>query len=116
MTDRDIITELDRLHHRACDLRARERQLADSGENDPASDAWKIAAILASSAESEFEGALVKAWPSLASMLREAASPDPMPGLAVYDAGILSDYGGGYEMFVGGGDGLQHRRCSHRKA
>lgn len=72
MTDRDIITELDRLHRRACDLRARERQLADSGENDPASDAWKMAAILASSAESEFKGALVEAWPSISRKLREA--------------------------------------------
>ena len=68
----DLIAELDRLHHRATDMRARERQLADAGENDPASDAWKTAAILAASAESEFEIALVEAWPSLAAPLREA--------------------------------------------
>ncbi|MBB6306283.1 hypothetical protein [Xanthobacter tagetidis] len=68
----DLITELDRLHHRATDMRARERQLADAGENDPASDAWKTAAILAASAESEFESALVEAWPALAALLREA--------------------------------------------
>lgn len=72
MTDRDIINELDRLRHRATDMRAHERQLADAGENDPASDAWKIAAILASSAESEFEGALVEAWPTISRKMREA--------------------------------------------
>lgn len=72
MADISLITELDRLHHRATDMRARERQLADAGENDPASDAWKTAAILAASAESEFEIALVEAWPSLAALLREA--------------------------------------------
>ena len=70
--ENDLITELDRLHHRASDMRARERQLADAGENDPASDAWKIAAILAASAESEFEIALVEAWPAVARLLREA--------------------------------------------
>lgn len=68
----DMITELDRLHHRATDMRARERQLADAGENDPATDAWKIASILAASAESEFEIALVEAWPAVARLLREA--------------------------------------------
>jgi hypothetical protein len=69
----DLITELDRLHHRASDMRARERQLADAGEDDPASDAWKTASILAASAESEFEIALVEAWPTLVALLREAA-------------------------------------------
>ena len=73
MGSSDLITELDRLHHRASDMRARERQLADAGENDPASDAWKTAAILAASAESEFKIALVEAWPTLAALLREAA-------------------------------------------
>lgn len=68
----DLFTELDRLHHRATDMRARERQLADAGENDPASDAWKIASILAASAESEFEIALVEAWPAVARLLRKA--------------------------------------------
>jgi hypothetical protein len=68
----DLITELDRLHHRATDLRARERQLADAGENDPASDAWKTASILAASAESEFEIALVEAWPALSWQMRDA--------------------------------------------
>lgn len=72
MADISLITELDRLHHRATDMRARERQLADAGENDPASDAWKTAAILAASAESEFEIALVEAWPAVARLLREA--------------------------------------------
>ena len=46
MGSSELITELDRLHHRATDMRARERQLADAGENDPASDAWKTASIL----------------------------------------------------------------------
>lgn len=68
----DLIAELDRLHHRANDMRARERQLADAGENDPASDAWKTAAILAASAESEFEIALVEAWPAVSRQMREA--------------------------------------------
>ena len=72
MIDRDIVTELSRIHHRATDMRARERQLADAGENDPASDAWKTASILAASADSEFEIALVEAWPSLARQMREA--------------------------------------------
>lgn len=72
MADISLITELDRLHHRATDMRARERQLADAGENDPASDAWKTAAIIAASAESEFKGALVEAWPNLARRMREA--------------------------------------------
>lgn len=68
----DLIAELARLHHRATDLRAREAQLADAGENDPASDTWKTAAIVAASAECEFEAALVEAWPALARLLREA--------------------------------------------
>ena len=72
MADISLITELDRLHHRASDMRARERQLADAGENDPASDAWKTAARIAASAESEFEIALVEAWPAVARLLREA--------------------------------------------
>lgn len=61
----DIIAELGRLQHRATDLRARETQLADAGENDPASDAWKTAAIVAAFAEAEFEAALVEAWPNI---------------------------------------------------
>ena len=72
MDSAGLITELDRLHHRAIDMRARERQLADAGENDPASDAWKTAAILAASAESEFEIALVEAWPALSWQMRDA--------------------------------------------
>jgi len=68
----DLITELDQLHHRATDMRARERQLADAGENDPASDAWKTLAILAASAECDFHAALVAAWPALAALHREA--------------------------------------------
>lgn len=61
----DLIAELDRLHHRATDLRAREIQLANAGENDPASDTWKTAAIVAASAEGEFYAALVEAWPAI---------------------------------------------------
>ena len=68
----DLIAELARLHHRATDLRAREAQLADAGENDPASDTWKTAAIVAASAEDEFTAALVEAWPALSRLLREA--------------------------------------------
>ena len=68
-----LLSELERLHHRATDLRAREAQLADAGENDPASDTWKTAAIVAASAEDEFTAALVEAWPALSRLLREAA-------------------------------------------
>lgn len=73
MSNVALIAELDRLHHRATDLRAREAQLADAGENDPASDTWKTAAIVAASAECEFHAALVAAWPTISRVLREAA-------------------------------------------
>jgi len=106
----DLITELDRLHHRATDMRARERQLAYAGENDPASDAWKTAAILAASAESEFEIALVEAWPALAALLREAggwrpiddqAKLEPQLLLGVVRNGVLEEiHLGGYHWAV----------------
>lgn len=94
MDSAGLITELDRLHHRATDMRARERQLADAGENDPASDAWKTAAILAASAESEVKIALVEAWPALAALLREAGDgwrPIPVTEEIV---GYVARYGG----------------------
>lgn len=68
----DLIAELARLHHRATDLRAREAQLADAGENDPASDTWKTAAIVAASAEADFQTALVRNWGAIARQLTEA--------------------------------------------
>lgn len=40
----DILAELERLHHRQADLRARERRLAEAGEDDPASDACEFEA------------------------------------------------------------------------
>lgn len=82
MSNVALIAELDRLHHRATDLRAREAQLADAGENDPASDTWKTAAIVAASAECEFHAALVAAWPTISRVLREAAEGGwrPIPG------------------------------------
>lgn len=73
MSNVALLTELERLHHRATDLRASEAQLADAGENDPASDTWKTAAIVAASAECEFHAALVAAWPTISRVLREAA-------------------------------------------
>jgi hypothetical protein len=67
-----LLAELERLYHRQADLRAHELDLADAGENDPASDTWKIAAIVAAGAEADFQGALVEAWPTIARLLREA--------------------------------------------
>lgn len=69
-----LLSELDRLHHRQAELRSYERRLAECGENDPASDTWKTAAIVAASAEADFQAALVRNWPALAAFLREAVA------------------------------------------
>lgn len=107
MSNVALIAELDRLHHRATDLRAREAQLADAGENDPASDTWKTAAIVAASAECEFHAALVAAWPTISRVLREAAEgwrpieTAPKDGTRVLLFGPRTDGSGNYQD-VGG--------------
>ena len=68
-----LLDELESLYHRQADLRAYELDLADRGENDPASDTWKIAATIAAGAEADFQSALVRNWPTIARVLREAA-------------------------------------------
>ena len=68
-----LLAELERLHHRATDLRAREAQLADAGENDPASDTWKTADIVAASAEADFQAVLIRNYSTISRVLREAS-------------------------------------------
>lgn len=72
MTDAaTLLAELERLYHRQADLRARELDLAERGESDPASDTWKTAAIIAAGAEADFQSALVRNWPTIARVLHE---------------------------------------------
>lgn len=66
-----LVAELERLHQRQADLRAYEIDLAERGENDPASDTWKTAAIVAASAEADFQSALVRNWNIIARLLKE---------------------------------------------
>lgn len=68
-----LSAELERLYQRQADLRAHEVDLAERGENDPASDEWKLAAVAASVAESDFRSALVRNYSTISRVLREAA-------------------------------------------
>lgn len=68
-----LLSELDRLHHRQAELRSYERRLAECGENDPASDTWKMAAIVAASAEADFQAVLIRNYSTISRVLREAA-------------------------------------------
>lgn len=68
-----LSTELERLYQRQADLRAHEVELAERGENDPASDEWKLASIAASKAEIDFCSALLRNYSTISRVLREAA-------------------------------------------
>lgn len=69
-----LLSELDRLHHRQAELRSYERRLAECGENDPASDTWKMAAIVAASAEADFQAVLIRNYSTISRVLRDAAA------------------------------------------
>jgi len=66
-----LVAELERLYQRQADLRAHEVDLAERGENDPASDEWKLASIAASKAEIDFCSALLRNYSTISRVLRQ---------------------------------------------